>query len=497
MYKLFSTRAINIISTLLLVVAVIYFLYTYQMDWVLIPMAVVTAAIQIFRSQRIKQNKKVLEDMMNVIHQVKEGNLEARVTLPNYDTYLNTPAQELNIAIDEVLSVFKKAEYMVHEAESGNYIKGEFKDMGLYGSFNTFLEKIDHSVSQIQHHHLQANEIEVTSSISQLRSQLFYTLIMANKEDLVFATDEMNDVEKTTNAGLKAAISGKQSVEKVTNDVTQLNSVLESMGSSTKTLESYTGQISELANSITNIADQTNLLALNAAIEAARAGEYGRGFSVVADEVRSLATTTKDATSQIQNVTEKLITISHEVVSSTSNMTTAANEYKNATYDFKDSFDQFASATGQIYEKVSYSKMLNQLNLMKQELVIYLQHGYRILQTGTDSEEAKLIQSRLGDTPLGHRLEKTGKMDYGHLPCFSKILEPFESVRNNLLKTLEIIAAPNWRQDKDKADIVITSFKEAEQHAAKFVALMNQLVEEKSRFETSHSNNDLDDVELF
>ena len=85
-----------------------------------------------------------------------------------------------------------------------------------------------------------------------------------------------------------------------------LHEAVQQIANTVKALDESTGAIGEAADLISSIADQTNLLALNAAIEAARAGEHGRGFSVVADEVRNLASRTTDSTDSIHQVIEKL-----------------------------------------------------------------------------------------------------------------------------------------------------------------------------------------------
>ena len=99
---------------------------------------------------------------------------------------------------------------------------------------------------------------------------------------------------------------GMQVVAEATQAISSLSDEIKQAGKVTETLRQETDNIGSVIEVINSIANQTNLLALNAAIEAARAGEQGRGFAVVADEVRSLASRTQESTKEIQQMMASL-----------------------------------------------------------------------------------------------------------------------------------------------------------------------------------------------
>lgn len=117
-----------------------------------------------------------------------------------------------------------------------------------------------------------------------------------------------------TSQAQETAEEGKAKLEDTIAAVNRLHDALDKSRVMIKELESNTDLIGNIVNVIRTIADQTNLLALNAAIEAARAGEHGRGFAVVADEVRTLASKTRDSTDEISQMIANLQGSSHETV---------------------------------------------------------------------------------------------------------------------------------------------------------------------------------------
>lgn len=166
---------------------------------------------------------------------------------------------------------------------------------------------------------------------------------------------QRTSTQRTSTQSIKAQSSLKDNMQRVklaAENITLLVSLIDESGKVILGLKDDVNQITTVLNVITSIAEQTNLLALNAAIEAARTGEAGRGFSVVADEVRALATRSQKSTVDISKLVEVMNQSATKSVNSMERATSVANDGKNlvdlvavAIDELSDNFKQVLQLT--------------------------------------------------------------------------------------------------------------------------------------------------------
>jgi len=184
-------------------------------------------------------------------------------------------------------------------------------------AFNQFIAHLDSTLSQINE---QVNQLyETTKSMEVVtkstqgnahHQQDVTGQVVSAMGEMMSSTQEMSSITASTALNSenthKQADLGQEMIKDNLSSVENLSKTMENASKAVKDLESDSQNIGGVLDVIRDIADQTNLLALNAAIEAARAGEQGRGFAVVADEVRTLASRTQQSTEEINKMIEQL-----------------------------------------------------------------------------------------------------------------------------------------------------------------------------------------------
>ncbi len=165
-------------------------------------------------------------------------------------------------------------------------------------------------------------------------------------------TENTERVSESASRASEVAAAGKSAINTVVQQMQSINREIEQLAETIRVLGERSKQIGDIVSVIRGIAEQTNLLALNAAIEAARAGEHGRGFAVVADEVRKLAEESSASARKIADLVKNMQTQTQAVVSTMGDATAEVQKGVSTVSEAGASFEQIQVAIGDVNKQV-------------------------------------------------------------------------------------------------------------------------------------------------
>ncbi|MEA3372539.1 MAG: methyl-accepting chemotaxis protein [Campylobacterota bacterium] len=349
-------------------------------------------------------------------------------------------------------------------------------------SFNIFIEKVEEIANRAKdeaEHAVEAqHQTEHQMHKTDLMLHLAENMVKGSNNNAVqlresmhnnmASVHEVNELNHQTENVIKEV---NLHTDEIINTINRIVEMIDDTRSSSEHLNQNVEEIFNVISLIKDISDQTNLLALNAAIEAARAGEHGRGFAVVADEVRKLAERTQKATSEVEANISVLKQNSVSMLENSEKVEEYATDSNSKLDEFKTTLENLVGNATEIKEDNVEIAHEIFANIVKLDHMLFKNSAY---SAALDENGVELSDSTACD--FGKWRQGAGQKEFGDTDAFNMMDKPHRSVHENMKQAMAIIASGHMIE---KSDELIKLFNYAEESSQQLFDLLNKMVSEK------------------
>lgn len=460
----------NLASIVLFAIALGVELYKYGFEFIrLLNITNFLLAWVIFAN--VKHAKNTIHRIAILLEESAKGKLDDRIILLKDQGELKRMATNLNYFLDVVETFLKEIRVPIEYASQGKFFRPVVAT-GFPGIFWQVSQALRKPLSDMKEDAELKKRIELNAQLGQLGGGIASSLEVIYT-DLLKSVQKAKDISVESLRTSELSQKGVDYLVQVSKSFMEVVRNVEEESKSITTLADRANNVAGIIELIREVAEQTNLLALNAAIEAARAGEQGRGFAVVADEVRRLAERTQKATEEVAQI---LTNIQEDVQSTLSKSRQVAKSVKESTSEveaLKGIMQDFSKSATQTAKHADLIEKVINLTARKLDLIIFKHNAYfcayNLVDTGfyKDSKNCTFAQWYYGD----------GMEKFGGYEEYRKVETFHDSLHAHIENALQILKSDDPAKELvSKKEKILDEFEKIEDNISNIFKQFDNLI---------------------
>lgn len=428
--------------------------------------------------------RRMLMRVFDVTHQVhhtlkccNEGEFQHRITQTRGLGEMGQVAWELNEFLDQMEAYFHEVRAAFRHVREGRHERKPLSG-GLHGQPYQSLSNIGVAVNAIRENQRQSARNDLLSRLHTLNSEQLASNLEIAQADLSSINQFVEQTHAIAEENQDRSQQSNQEAEEVSGHLVTISQTLRHVRQQVASLSDDSQQALTILDSITAIAEQTNLLALNAAIEAARAGEHGRGFAVVADEVRSLAEHSQKSAGQIGQTLSSFAERAGKMADEMTEASEQADQLEARIGGFRATFNDLAMSSASTLDQLSYARDKVFATLAKVDHVVYKQRAYVAIQNPQQHQHAvQAVQVSDHECRLGQWYGAEGHEQFGRISAYTQLSQPHAQVHQAAVEAVAL-ADQHWEEAPEVRHQIIRQMEVVESASSQLIDLLDQMVEQ-------------------